>query len=101
MEKKLPSVFANKDVRNSNNETIYYSTNDVKKDRPSLIGKNVREKINSIFNSNNYIYKADVEIVFDDKTVVKRIIGRNGDYLLTFDNERINIKYIVYKNYAK
>ena len=49
MEKKLPSVFANKEVRNNNNETVYYSQSDVKKDRPSLIGKNVREKINSIF----------------------------------------------------
>lgn len=101
MEKKLPSVFANKDVRNSNNETIYYSQIDLKKDRPSLIGKNVREKINSIFNSSHYIYKADVEIIFEDKVMNKRIIGRQGDYLLTFDNEKININDIVDINYAK
>ena len=101
MEKKLPSVFANKDVRNSNNDTVYYSTLDQKKDRPSLIGKSVREKINSIFSSNNYIYKADVEIVFDDKVVNKRIIGMQKDYLLTFDNEKININDIVDINYAK
>jgi len=101
MDKKLPSVFQNKDVRNSNNDKVYYSSLDSKKDRPSLIGKNVREKIRSIFNSNNYIYKADVEIVLDDKTINKRIIGMQNDYLLTMDNEKINIKDIIDINYSK
>lgn len=101
MDKKLPKVYANKDVRNNNNEMVYYSTNDIKKDRPSLIGKNVREKINSIFKSNNYIYKADVEIIYDDKIINKRIIGKNGDYLLTNENEKININEIVDINYSK
>lgn len=99
--KKIPSVFANNDVRNNNNEKVYYSSLDVKTDRPSLIGKNVRDKINSIFNSNNYIYKADVEITLDDKVITKRIIGISGDYLLTINNEKINIKDIVDINYAK
>ena len=99
--KKIPSVFANTDVRNNNNEKVYYSSLDVKADRPSLIGKNVRDKINSIFNSNNYIYKADVEITLDDKVITKRIIGISGDYLLTINNEKINIKDIVDINYAK
>lgn len=99
--KKIPSVFANNDVRNNNNEKVYYSSLDVKTDRPSLIGKNVRDKINSIFNSNNYIYKADVEITLDDKVITKRIVGISGDSLLTITNEKIKIKDIVDINYAK
>ena len=98
---KLPKVFANKDIRNANNNSVYYSKLDEKTKRPSLIGKSVRDKIDAIFNAKNYIYKADVEITLEDKTITKRIIGRGSDYILTMQNERININDIIDINYAK
>lgn len=101
MDHKLPKVFANKDIRNSNNETIYYSKLSEKSKRPSLIGKSVRDKINAIFNAKNYIYKADVEITLENEVVVKRIIGRTNEYLLTIQNEKIAINDIIDINYAK
>ena len=47
---KLPKVFANKNIRNANNNSVYYSKLDEKNKRPSLIGKSVRDKIDAIFN---------------------------------------------------
>ena len=98
---KLPKVFANKNIRNANNNSVYYSKLDEKNKRPSLIGKSVRDKIDAIFNAKNYIYKADVEITLEDKTITKRIIGRGPDYILTMQNERININDIIDINYDK
>lgn len=100
MEKKLPGVFANKvNGKAGNNEDVYCSF-DNKEERtaktPSkLTGKNVNQKINEIFNSNSYIYKADVKITLKSGTVTKRIVGRNATHLITIDNELIPITDVV------
>lgn len=98
MEKKLPKVFANNlnDVHNNEN-TFYFSSDKASNDQEmtrSLKGNSVNEKIKEIFNSTNYIYKADVEIEFDNETVSKRIIGKNNNNLITMDNEVIPIEKI-------
>ncbi len=107
MNKKLPSVFANKNIGNlKNNNNVYCSyqdkvspTKEVQK--TSLIGQSVNQKINTIFRSPNYIYKADVLITLDNKTITKRIIGRNSTSLITSDNEVIPISSIVDIDYKK
>ena len=89
-------VFANKINKNiRNNESVYYSnlsetTNsiDPKEKRNT---KNIYQKINDIFNSRNYIYKADVIITTSSGEFKKRIIGRNSQYLITSENELIPI----------
>lgn len=95
MDKKLPKVFANRiDKELDNNERVYVSS---KKEEPSSVevsGMNVNQKINTIFKSKNYIYKAEVEIKQQTGTVVKKIIGKNGDSLITIDNELIPIHTI-------
>lgn len=114
MKNKLPGVFANKNINNlSNNEKVYYSnkeptrnittTKKNKKDDnlPSLIGKNVDQKINTIFNSANYVYKAKVEITLEDSKIIKNIIGRNNTNLITLDNELIPISKIIDIEYKK
>ena len=108
MDRKLPKVFANKiDKQLNNNESVYYG-NDVRgvkeetkknTDKTPLSG-NINQKINTIFNSPNYIYKADVEIKVNGKTVKKRIIGKNNTHLITFDNELILISDIEDINFA-
>ena len=55
----------------------------------------ILQKINSIFTSSNYIYKADVEIKLKDKTINKRVIGKNKTHLITIDNELISISDIL------
>lgn len=100
MSKKLPEIFHNTiDKEIKNNENVFYSANDkkeeiikdkkVKEDKP--IKKGVRQKINEIFASPNYIYKANVKITVGDEVFSKRIIGRNQKYLITMNNETILI----------
>lgn len=100
MEKKLPKVYANKiEGKAGNNNDVYCSFDD-KDERtvPSpnkLKGKNVNQKLNEIFNSANYIYKADVKLTLKDGTVTKRIVGRNTTHLITIDNELIPLSDII------
>lgn len=115
MEKKLPKVYANKFDKNiSNNEKVVYSKNnedieseiEVDDDQIKNIGKNVQgtnisQKLNSIFSSPRYVYKADVEITLKDKKVVKKIVGQNQNYLITIENELIPISDIVDIDFVK
>lgn len=95
--KELPKVFRNEINKNiDNNKKVYYSQNESSRELPKeQSGKNVQQKINEIFSSPNYVYKANVEIVLKDKIVSKRIIGRNKNYIITMDNELIPITDIV------
>ena len=104
MEKKLPSVFANKiDKSLDNNESIFYSSKieevDLKtnKDERTFVTsvKNVNQKINSIFTSPRYVYKADVDIKTKDGIISRRIVGRNSTHLITIDNELVSIADII------
>ena len=107
MEKKLPKVFANKiDKSLDNNANVFYSrTSDAslrntdfdvdKADNFPVRGENINQKINSIFSSPKYVYKADVDISTKDGKISKRIIGRNGTHLITIDNELISITDII------
>ena len=96
--KDLPKVFHNNINKTfNNNEKVFYSNNtkensiiEEKKD-----DKNILQKINEIFASPNYVYKANVEITLKDKKVTKRIIGRNKEFIITMDNDLIPIKDIV------
>lgn len=93
--KDLPKVFHSKlDKKFNNNEKVYYSNKDT---RTEVLedSKNVLQKINEIFASPNYVYKANVEITLKDKKVTKRIIGRNKNYIITMDNDLIPIIDIV------
>lgn len=99
MDKKIPKVFANKVDSDGNNEKVYHSTDkvlvDEKKDSKFSYEKNVNQKINDIFNSSNYVYKADVLIKLRNENVSKRIVGRNSTHLITMENELIPISDII------
>jgi len=115
MEKKLPKVFANKIEKEvGNNKSVFYSSKDglndasedvrgtnisddfVSKVKDNLVKpKNVYQKINDIFNSSRYVYKADVELTLKDGVVTKRIVGKNANHLITIDNELIPISDII------
>ena len=101
MKKILPKVFQNKiDKKLNNNTDIYYSINKdnaiEKKENSKIINNtNINKKINDIFASSNYIYKAKVEIKMLDNVINTKIVGRNKNYLITFDNQKIPIKDII------
>lgn len=96
--KDLPKVFQNNvDKKFNNNSSVYYSSNDNRSINTEEVKNNqtILQKINEIFSSPNYVYKANVEISLKDKKVTKRIIGRNKDFLITMDNTLIPIRDIV------
>ena len=102
MEKKLPKIFANKiDKDAGNNKNVFYSdhndnVNSSKESKDFRVNnKNLNQKLNDIFNSSDYIYKADVEIKLKDKLITKRIVGRNNTHLITFENELIPLSDII------
>ncbi len=112
MEKKIPKVFANPVSKAiGNNKDVFYSSkgssnvesndgtylnDDFRKSFENKVTlKNINQKINDVFNSSRYVYKADVEITLKDGVVTKRIIGKNANHLITIDNELIPISDIV------
>lgn len=101
MDKKLPKVFANKIDKNlDNNKSVFYSNKenlDVVDDSSRSLNTaiNINQKINSIFSSPKYVYKADVNITTKDGVVLKRVIGKNNTHLITIDNELIPISNII------
>ena len=110
--KELPKMYQNKINKKISNRQEVYSTMDKSLDiddndtrRVKAIKKNndiytIEQKIYDIFNSKDYIYKADVVIVTDKGTFNKRIVGKNRNNLITMDNEYIDISTIkdIYKN---
>ncbi len=98
MEKKLPGIFASKvDKKAGNNEDVYYSSHETREDtrqEKASDFRNVNQKINDIFNSPNYIYKADVIIKTNSGEVTKRIVGKNATHLITIENELIPLTEI-------
>lgn len=104
MEKELPKMYhtkINKPITSI--QKIYKSTDEKKNNTDKIEHKYsnipIEKKINSIFNSYDYVYKADVTIITDNETLNKRIIARNRNNLITIDNEYIPISIIrdIYK----
>lgn len=108
MNKKLPGVFANnvpssaahnKNVSYGNKLEIKNETSKKTSERlPDNL--NINQKINMIFNSPRYVYKADVDIKLKDEIIKRRIIGRNSIHLITIDNELIPISDIIDINFS-
>lgn len=99
MDKKLPSVYAGEiNKKFNNNDRYYYSSpKDVVENKTTKPSKdvNIYKKINDIFNSSSYVYKADVDILYRNGKSTKRVIGRDTNNLITIDNELIPISEII------
>ena len=96
---ELPRMYHNKIAKDLNNNERVFSTLDSNNIYTNSFINNrnnltVEQKIVNIFNSPNYIYKIDVVIVTDNNKVIKRIIGKNKNNLITMDNEYIPINTI-------
>lgn len=94
MNKDLPSVFANKIEKKLNNTQDIYYEKETREERNKDV-RSVNKKIADIFNSINYVYKKKVEIKTKNQTLIKTIVGRKNNYLLTMENELININDII------
>ena len=108
MKKELPGVFANpQEKKFTNNERVYYSKESnhvplIKKDEIGqyrsaeiLESKNIYQKLNDIFNSEKYVYKAAVDITTRTGNLKTKIIGQNRTHIITMDNQLIPITDLV------
>lgn len=93
--KQIPKVYANKIDKKFENNKTYYKSNGTDSTEPIMDDRSIEQKIKEIFSSPRYIYRANVEIVLEDQTIVKKIIGKNGSNLITMDNELIPISNIL------
>ncbi len=103
MNKSIPKMYKSKLDKNINNSQQVYST--LNKENITIENRNtnnekldkftLNQKIYNIFNSNDYIYKADVNIVTKDGIYKKRVVGKTSTSLITFDNEYIKIEDII------
>jgi len=96
--REIPKMYHNNERKTFNNNKkvfVSYSDNNV------IIKStdDIRRKISSYINSNNFIYRTKVNLVIDDRVVEKKIIGMSGSNLITIDNEYIPIDKIkdIYK----
>lgn len=103
MSKELPKMYQTKINKPINSiQKVYSSINNSNTEDRSYnkySDISIDKKIDNIFNSYDYVYKADVTIVTDEGTVSKRIVARNKNNLITIDNEFIPISVIrdIYK----
>lgn len=105
MERKLPGVYANKIDKTFNNNTkVYYSQQSKEEKRITSIDnpfkttdaeRNILEKIDAIFASPTFVYKADVKIKLVNGTMNATIIARNDIHLITIENQLIPISSIL------
>lgn len=96
MKKDLPRVYGLNTDHDTNSRVSYTrSSEEVKEETKELYQKPISLKIKEIFNSLNYIYKIDAVIETKNGKSVKRLVGRNSDYLITIDNEQIPISEIL------
>lgn len=100
MNKKLPNIFVNKNTGIvKNNEEFYYGKDNINNET-KIIDNNmkdilIRKKIDDIFNSSSFIYKARVIILTKDNDKEYTLIGRDKNKLLTIDNETILISDVL------
>lgn len=102
MNKKLPNVFVNKNTGtiNNNKEKYYSKDSSLESNKDNMTNPNIRlimirKKINELFNSDNFVYKAKVVITNGEGDKEYTIIAKNNDSLLTINNESIPISEIL------
>ena len=102
MNKELPKMYQTKINKPINSIQKMYSTINSNSDKDKKVRYStvsIDKKISDIFNSYDYVYKADVTIVTDNEVMHKRVVGRDNNNLITIDNEYIPIDVIrdIYK----
>lgn len=95
MDKKIPSVFANRFEKKIDNVQEIYYGKAIEKEDFVRDDASITTKINRIFHSPNHVYKSKVEITMKDKVTEEVIIGQQGDFLISLDGKKIAISDIL------
>ncbi|MEG2351247.1 MAG: hypothetical protein RSA10_01480 [Bacilli bacterium] len=105
MKEKFPEIFKNKigNLKSKVQSEYYYHAdsleNNNKLKQAGIKGVDkltILKKVNSIFSRPDYVYQADVIIMFKNgEKHKKKIVGKVGNNLITYDKEQINIDDIL------
>ncbi len=88
-----PKMYQNKvDKVFHNNKNVFTTINNKNRVMES---NDIRKKISSILNSNDYIYRVNVHILLDSGLIERKIIGIYNNNLVTLNNEYIPIDSII------
>lgn len=97
--KRIPEIYVNKINKIKNNREVYYSYKDDndygEPIKEEISPYEIRNKINDLFKSNDFIYKKKFHIKtkYDENDYI--VISKSYDYLLTINGERIYIDNIL------
>lgn len=97
MKDKFPEIFKNKvdKIKSKVQKEFYYHNSvesntdkrEVKIDKMTLL-----KKIESIFSRPDYVYQADITILYKNgENINKKIVGIKDNYLLTIEGEKIYV----------
>ncbi len=99
--KKFPKVYKSKieKLKSKIQNEYYYHDNSHDRDLKMTDFKNKKvdkmlllKKINNIFSSPNYVYQADISILYKNgENISKKVIGIKDNYLITIEGEKIFI----------
>lgn len=89
MNDDLPNIFKGSVNENNNQDRSILGEKEI------AIEKSVDNQIKDVFNSDKFLYKADVLVtLLDGSSNKKTIIGRSNNSLITIDDELIDVKDI-------
>ncbi len=105
MKDKHPEIYKNKidKSRFKFQKEYYVSSNQAAEKKEDRNGSRqmvdkaaLLRKINGIFQRPDYVYQADVNIMYKNgENIEKKVVGVRDNYLITIDNERILIDDIL------
>lgn len=97
MKDKFPEIYKSRVEKLKTNvqRDFYYRANneqqigDITREIPK---PDLLKRINDIFLRPDFVYQADINIMFKNgNNINKKIVGIKDNYLITFDGEKINI----------
>lgn len=93
---KKKSIFIDNNNKIIDNNQKYCEVEEVI-DTSELVNNsniNIDDKLDKLFNQNGYVFSNDVRIITNDKTYQTKIAGKVNNYLITMDNDVIDISTI-------
>ncbi len=102
MSDKIPKIYKNKidKLRTKVQKDFYYHSDNEINNRaitPSKISRReLLDKINAIFKRPDFVYQADVIIMYKTgENKHKKVVGLKENYLITLENEKIMLDDIL------
>lgn len=102
MSDKIPKIYKNKidKLRTKVQKEFYYHSDNEINNRaitPSKISRSeLLDKINAIFKRPDFVYQADVIIMYKTgENKHKKVVGLKENYLITLENEKIMLDDIL------